>query len=203
MGLSRTLTTTEKGTLTITSANMLASKFKEGPLSIILLRNYNTGFLIKSYYQIYKVVYGFKTPQIVVTRSNSDFNKLHEKNIGMSILRRNEKEESISFVPMPPGSLYIGNLAFGNWRLANSGQKVWTFHHAYRNFYRLFGWGDFRPSIKFYEKLLVYQNQGMPFYGNKNEFGTDGTITRKEFSNFFLEHKKERKSFLELLKKLL
>ena len=69
----------------------------------------------------------------------------------MSVFRRKDpSQEGIgSTLPLPPGALYVGDLAFGRWVYRDSGEKVWKFHRAYRNFPQFLGWKDFSPNIEF------------------------------------------------------
>jgi len=178
LGLSKHFGSKEKGDFFLNNEQVFANYFTERPISVILIKSFDTGFFIKTYYHQYKIVHAFKKPRFVTLRISKSFAEKNKMNLGMSLFRRSEFEESGNIIPMPPGTLFIGDLAYGNWWYINSGKKIWTFHRPYRHFYTHFGWQSFRPSYSFYQTLLTHKNQGLPFYGENNEFGTNGSISK-------------------------
>lgn len=172
LGISTSFSPSEQGDSDIINEKVLPNFFKGAPLSVILEKSFKTGFLIKTYYHRYKVIHGFKAPEVVYFKTSPEFWKKNLKNMGMSIFRRNEKQYSESVTVMPPGALYIGDLAYGSWMLENSGHKIWFFHRAYRNFPILFNWKDFKPSYEFYKQMKVHMKSESDYYGNNNQFGT-------------------------------
>jgi hypothetical protein len=148
-------------------------------ISVVLLHSFQRGFLIKTYYQQYNIIHGFKGPETITVRTSQQFWSDSLKNTGMSIFRRQEEGEMESTVPLPPGALYIGDPAYGRFRMDNSGQKKWMFHRAYRHFPTLFHWGEFRPSYAFFKKMKIFQEGQQPFYGLSKEFGISGSITKR------------------------
>lgn len=190
LGVSRSFSLTEKGLIYIKNERVLTNFFSGAPLSIILVNETQTGFFIKTYYQKYKVIYGFQQPYHITVRTTRAFWQSNLKNIGMSLFRRYEKNFEESTIPMPPGFLFLGNRAYGRWVSHKSGSKVWRFHKAYRdyqglNFPNYFGWKGFTPTEDFYEKGLLHIQEGTPFYGLNNEFGKDGAVTQSAFTDFF------------------
>ena len=107
---------------------------------------------------------------------------------GMSIFRR-KKADSFTTVPLPPGALFVGNFAYGTWTYANSGEKIWRFHKAYRNFPKMLHWGDFRPSFEFYKIMKVHLENKAAFFGTNNEFGEKGFISQMQIKPK-IDHKK-------------
>lgn len=206
LGLSKSFSPSEKKTLYVANEQVFSDTFPGSPVSVILMDSFRTGFLIKTYFQKYKIVHGFRIPREIVVRTSKEFWEENLKNEGMSLFRRkdisyyNKKSkkknkytseldplENESSIPMPPGFLYLDDRAFGRWRLKNSGEKVWTFHRAYRHFPKMFGWGTFRPSHTFYEKAQIFLTGERAFYGLNNEFGPEGQITKA-----FLQHNVKR-----------
>ena len=71
---------------------------------------------------------------------------------------------------MPPGTLFIGDLAYGKWQKNQKREKIWVFRRSYSHFPELLGWGNFKPNEKFYLKLVESQKKMKTFYGENNEF---------------------------------
>ena len=201
LGLSKSFAPSERKTHYIINERVFANFFPGSPISLILIDSFHIGFIIKTYFQTYKVIHGFKIPEKVTVRTSSDFWKKNLKNIGMSLFRREGDNESS--LPLPPGSLYVGNFVYGSWRFLDSGKKIWQFHRAYRHFPKLFGWGKFKPDFLYFEKLKIYQENNSPFYGNKNEFGMEGSVTKKNILSKVKKKEKTRKSFREYFKKFI
>ena len=201
LGLSKSFAPSERKTQYIFDEKAFANFFQGSPISLILIDSFHMGFIIKTYFQTYKVVHGFKLPEEIIVRTSSDFWNNNLKNIGMSLFRRDGTNEST--LPLPPGSLYVGNFAYGSWRFLDSGKKVWRFHRAYRHFPKIFEWGNFRPNLTYFEKLEAHQENNTPFYGSNNEFGRDGSVTKKNILNKIKKKEKNRKNFREYFKKFI
>lgn len=198
LGLSKSLSPSAQKAIYIQNEKVYSGLFQGAPISLILIDMFEAGFLIKTYYMKFKVVHGFKQSETIITRTSKKYWMANKKNIGMSLFRRHERDNKDSVVPMPPGTLYIGDPAFGGWKFRNSGKREWYFHRAYRHYPYQFYWDNFRPTYDFFEKLQIYQVNEKPFYGLQGEFGTDGSITghlnenspfkRESREYIFLEH---------------
>ena len=176
LGLSKSFAPSEKKTAYIENEKIFSNYFYGAPISILLIDSFKTGFLIKTYFQKYKVVHGFKHPETIIVRTSKSFWRKNLNNKGMSLFRRDERENKESIVPMPPGTLYLGDPAYGRWRTDDSGGSYWKFHRAYRHFPRIFNWGDFRPTKSFYNSLKIYLSHENSFYGLNKEFGSKGSV---------------------------
>ncbi|MCO4792428.1 MAG: hypothetical protein KC493_01855 [Bacteriovoracaceae bacterium] len=183
LGLSKSFSPSEQRIPYIINEKVYANFFRGTPLSVMLIDSFQTGFLIKTYFQKYKVFHGFKSPEIVTVRTSPEFWNRNLKNLGLSLFRRYDGPNNTSTTPLPPGSLYIGNLAFGSWHYKNSGKKVWRFHRAYRHFPKIFAWREFNPSFEFFERMKIHIQHQQPFYGLENEFGEKGSVTSLTFNN--------------------
>ncbi len=179
LGLSKSFSLSSQQTVFVPNINVLPSLKNGAPISLILVDMYDAGFLIKTYYLKFKVIHGFKSAETLVVRTHVKFWEENKNNIGMSLFRRHERDEKESTVPLPPGSIFIGNQAFGSWKYHDSGKKIWQFHKVYRHFPKSFNWQEFRPSYDFYQSLKVHEENSTAFYGLANEFGTAGTVTEK------------------------
>lgn len=165
------------------SEKVFANYFKGDPLSVILMESFSTGLLIKTYHHKYKLVNAFTIPSIIIVRTSKEFWEKNQINLGSSLFRRNERTALVSTIPMPPGSLYIGDPAYGTWEITDYGSKIWKFHRAYKNLPKTFEWGEFRPSLDFYQRMKIYQSNEKPYYGPNGEFGTNGLIRKENGMN--------------------
>ncbi|MCB9092817.1 MAG: hypothetical protein H6621_04150 [Halobacteriovoraceae bacterium] len=161
----------------IRRAKDLSSLIYKAPATAILTQNFTKGYLIKTYYQKYKIIYGFQPSREVVVRTKRSFAEYTKKYVGMSLFRI-DSNGSINTTPMPPGSLYIGNRQFGKWTFEH-GEYSWKFYGAYKNFPKHFGWGEFKPTKTFYKAITENLEKGLPFTGLNHEFGQGGEITEK------------------------
>lgn len=193
LGIS-SFTPSGKGPIGIVNERVFNSYFKGAPLSIILFDSFQTGLFIKTYYHKYKVIRGLKSTETVSVRVSKAFWFKNLKNHGMSLFRREEKQNATNFIVMPPGILYVGNRAYGQFEDHGSEiRNIWRFHGVYRHFTDYFYWGDFRPSQAFYSAAKYSMNREEPFYGLNNEFGTNGSVTKKYLKKE--DHKKKREQF--------
>ena len=138
LGLSKSISISKKGTDYIEDKNALEKHIHGNMVSLILLDYFETGIFIKSYYHKYKIISDYKPPHFFTVRVSQDFKKQNERNIGMSIFRRNSKNETFT-TPLPPGFLFIGNPSYGTWKNNNSQIKNWKFYRSYRHLIKELG----------------------------------------------------------------
>lgn len=190
LGLSKGLSIGRKDdTLYVEEEKKLSTLFEGRPLSIILIDHYETGMIIKTYYHKYKLVYDYKAPQVITVKTSKQFTQDNLDHIGLSLFRRTHHGNE-SFLPSIPGSLYLGNQAYGHWNYNRKRkEKYWVFHRTYQNLTKIFGWGNFVANYDFYKNMLLAFEEKRVFYGTNHEFGTKGKITQKNFPEFF--HKKD------------
>lgn len=190
LGLSKSLSPSELGVNYVFNEKGLEKLIGNGPVSVILTDVHSTGFIIKTYYHKYKIVYGFQSYDELITRISSQFKSKHNKNIGLSILRRYE-DGNVDHTPLPPGSIFIGDKNFGTWKTKNE-NKSWHFYRVYRHIPIFLGWIDFRPSYTFFQEIQNRIKDQKSFYGFNDEFGIKGSITKQSFPNYFSKLKGNR-----------
>ena len=203
LGLSKNFSPSEQKTPYIQDEKVLGHYFVGAPLSVVLTETFQIGFLIRTYFMRLKIVHGFKSPEEVIVRTSKDFWDKNQKYLGMSLFRRYENKQEESIVPMPPGALYVGNLAFGRWGYANSGEKIWRFHKPYQHYSRVFGWLDFVPNYEFYKIMKIHMKNEQPFFGLNKEFGAEGAVTVKAFTEKVSTREFEKLSIKEFFKKFI
>ena len=183
LGLSKSLSPSELGVNYIFNEQALEKLIGNGPVSVVLTDVHSTGFIIKTYYHKYKIIYGFQSYDELIARTSSQFKSKHEKHIGLSIFRRYE-DGQVDFTPLPPGSIFIGDRNFGRWR-KREGARTWSFYRVYRHIPIFLGWGDFKPSYNFFQEIQRRTKEKKAFFGFNDEFGLKGSITKKSFPNYF------------------
>ncbi len=181
LALSKTFSPDNSGVEYVRRTQDLEKIIKRVPAEAILLQTQSKGFLIKTYYQRYKIVYGFHPPREIVVRTKRSFADYSSNFQGMSLFRK-RVGGTVETTPLPPGSLFIGNRQFGRW-IFKDNDYSWAFYRAYQGFPRLFGWFGFNPTRSFFKKLLEFEKKGVPFHGENNDFGKNGTITAKFIKN--------------------
>ena len=113
LGLSKSFSPNQLGIIFVPDEKVFGNYFKEAPVSLVLLDQTSTGFLIKSYYQKYQAIYLFKPSEIVFAKVSEEFYLKNKVNIGMSLFRRFERNNAAEALPLPPGSLYVGDKSYG------------------------------------------------------------------------------------------
>lgn len=199
LGISKSFSPSEFGISYILNDNSLAKIVQGAPVSVVLVDMHKTGFLINTHYHKYKIIYGFQAVEEIVVRTSSKFAQQHSNNLGLSIFRRYENDLKEDFTPLPPGSIFIGDRSFGRWVKDNSGESVWKFYRPYRNIPVQLGWDDYIPTLKDANQINNYALSKKPFYGPNNEFGTDGSVSKKVYSNYFGRQKPKSIDFKKVI----
>jgi hypothetical protein len=180
LAISNSFNPDKLGFIYITEPKEIESIVNKYPVSVILTDIQTKGVFLKSYYLKFKIVYGFSNHRETIVRTDESFATSNKAFIGMSLFRINSNGES-SLLPLPPGSVFVGNRQFGKWKYKKS-KSEWAFYRFYKHFPNVLGWGSFRPTKKFYKEIQKFLNQNVNFFGENNEFGTNGSITKKVYN---------------------
>lgn len=197
LGLAKALSPSEIGVQYLQNERGFSKLVKGQFSTVILVDTHATGFIIKTYYQKYRVISGYDMVEELIVRTSKEFAKRNLPNIGLSLYRKTDKAEE--FLPLPPGSLYVGNREFGEWKVNKKGETRWRFNKSFKNFPRYLGWGKFRPDMNFYQETRSSISLNKPYYGTKNEFGPSGRITRENFPHFFKDDRMKKVEMKTLL----
>lgn len=197
LGLAKAFSPSEIGVHYLQNERGFSQLVKREFATVILMDTHATGFLIKTYYQKFRVIAGYDTVEEMIVRTSKEFAKKNLKNIGLSIYRRTDEKEE--FLPLPPGSLYMGMREFGNWKKNKKGETLWQFNKSFKNFPKYLGWGNYRPDEEFYQKMRSSITLNQPFYGLNNEFGPTGKVTQKNFPHFFKSERLKKVDMKTLL----
>ena len=197
LGLAKALSPSEIGVHYLQNERGFSKLVKGRFSTLILVDTHATGFLIKTYYQKYRVITGLDTVEELIVRTSKDFAKKNMKYIGLSLYRVTDENEE--FLPLPPGSLYINNREFGEWKENKKGLIRWRFNKSFKNFPRYLGWGKFRPDETFFQDLRSHVSLNQPYYGTHREFGPEGKVTRENFPHFFKDERMKKVELKTLL----
>jgi hypothetical protein len=189
LGLSKALSPSEHGVQYLQNERGFSKLIKGNYSTVILIDAHTTGFLIKTYYQKFRVISGYDSVEELIVRTNKEFSRRNLAHIGLSLYRKTDTHEE--FVPLPPGSIYLNNREFGSWKTNKKGETYWKFNKSFKNLPKYLGWSNFRPDMEFYQRLRSHASSGKPFYGSNGEFGPQGRITRENFPNYFREDRKK------------
>jgi hypothetical protein len=197
LGLAKTLSPTELGVHYLQNERGFPKLAKRPDSTLILVDTHATGFLIKTYYQKYRLISGMDTVDEIIVRTSREFAKKNLKFIGLSLYRHSQGKEE--FLPAPPGTMYVGNREFGEWRENKKGIIKWRFSKAFKNLPKYLGWGKFRPTEDFLQGYKTSLSSNQPYFGMHNEFGPTGTITQKNFPHFFKDERMKKVDMKSLL----
>lgn len=197
LGLSKALSPSEHGVQYLQNSRAFSKIIKGNQSTAILIDTHATGFLIKTYYQKYRVISGYDNVEELIVRTSKEFAKKNMDHIGLSIYRKSDDVEE--FLPLPPGSLYIGNREFGDWKTNKAGKTYWKFNKVFKNFPKYLGWGKFKPDMDFFQQMRSYASLHQAYYGPNHEFGPNGKITQKNFPQFFREERMKKLDMKTLL----
>ncbi len=197
LGLAKALSPSEHGIQFLKNESQFSKILKSKNITVILIDTHATGFLIQTFYQKLRVITDYEHIDEMIVRTNKEFAKKNKDFIGLSIYRKSSDTEE--FLPLPPGSLYIDNPEYGEWKTSKKGVIYWAFHKSYKNFPRYLGWGKFKITKDFFQQMKSSISLNRPFFGPNEEFGPNGKITKKNFPHFFGEDRKKKSDLKNLL----
>jgi hypothetical protein len=150
--------------------------------SIVLADMQESGNFIKSYSHTYNVITPEKTTPYGPLPVPEKMYDHYKPYLGMTIWSQTKGETGENIAP--PGYAYVGDPRYGQWSQDSSGRSFWTFYGQYRLLSDLLGLGGrlFRDQ---YDTYRGYHSQRRPYYGPNRDFGTGGTLTRKQYPTFF------------------
>ena len=142
------------------------------------------GNFFPSHYHQYRLDIGEKSeikPFQIVTDS---YYKRYQPYLGMVVAAKLPGGK-ISDAPFPNGYQYVGNSQYGRWQSGSNGTSVWEFYGKYMLISQLMNWGGHGIFRRDYNSYSNYRGAGRPYFGSRNQYGTNGTVTRKQNPNFF------------------
>ncbi len=150
--------------------------------SIILSDMEESGNFIKNFTHSYRVVTPEKEFPYGPTEVPQKMYDYYRPYLGMTIW--SQKDGKGEEIIAPPGYAFVGDSRYGEWRTDSSGRSFWHYYGQYRMFSDLLGMGGpiYRNHYRDYQS---YQSRHRPYYGPNNTYGTSGSMTRKQYPDFF------------------
>lgn len=156
----------------------------EKEYAIILNDMREEGNFFPSYYHQYRIDVGEQKIQRPFIEVEESFYKKNQPNLGM-VLASKTVDGAVSTTPFPNGYQYVDNPQYGRWRENESGGSIWEFYGKYMLLSQVMNWAGFGLSRNHYNNYSSYNSTGRPYYGPNREYGTTGTLTKKQKPDFF------------------
>jgi len=162
----------------------LSARLKNVPeYSIILEDMQKTGSIFKHYHHKYKVIIKEDIQYTGFVKVSEQYYRKNENYLGMALLSKTA--DGYIKTPSPPGYQYVGNSQYGEWKQNRSGNSFWAFYGQYMFMSHMFGMVS-RPVYRSdYGAYNDYRKSNRPYYGSKNQYGTNGTVTKQTNKSFF------------------
>ncbi|RMH75904.1 MAG: hypothetical protein D6681_21955, partial [Calditrichaeota bacterium] len=124
--------------------------------------------------------------------------------LGM-VLAAKTPDGKVMDTPSPPGYQYVGNPRYGHWRTGPDGTTFWEFYGKYALLRDIFGMFTRPVYYRDWEMWdRDYRPRRRPFFGQRRQYGTEGSYTRKTHKNFFerrvMREQARKQSFAERVK---
>ncbi len=164
----------------------------EPQYSVILNDMREDGNFVSSYFHQYRVDIGETQDVRPFVEVSEDIYKKYEPFLGMVLLSKNEKGE-VSDTPQPNGLQYVGNPQYGAWREDRNGDSIWEFYGKYMLMSQVMNWAGMGMGRGHYNDYRSNLQSGQPYFGANREYGTAGTVTKKQKPDFY-KRRSARKS---------
>ncbi len=163
----------------------LSARLNKHPEYSIILDDMTVdGSMLTQYYHKYKVTAGEKTYYTDWQKVPKSFYAQNENYLGMSLLSKTA-DGFVSRTASPPGYDYVGNSHYGEWKRDSSGNSFWAFYGQYMFMSHMFGMFSTPIYRSNYNNYTQYRDSGRPYYGASNQYGTNGSMTKKTNKSFF------------------
>lgn len=156
----------------------------EKEYSILLNDMREEGNFFPSYYHQYRVDVGDQKRIRPFVEVSESLYKKYEPYLGM-VLAAKTPDGKIIDTPFPNGYQYVGNSQYGRWRDDGRGGSLWEFYGKYMLLSQVMNWAGFGLSRSHYNDFNSYRSSRRPYFGPGNQYGTNGTITKKQKPDFF------------------
>ena len=156
----------------------------EKEYAIILEDMREEGNFVPSYYHQYRVDIGEQQSHRPFMEVDEAFYKKNAAYLGMALAAKTA-DGAITNTPFPNGYQYVGNSQYGRWRENSSGGSMWELYGKYMLMSQVMNWGGFGLSRNHYNNYSSFQGSGRPYYGPNQQYGTSGTVTKKQKPDFF------------------
>lgn len=152
--------------------------------AIILHDMREEGNFFPSYYHQYRVDVGEQKTMRSFVEVDKSYYQKNKPYLGM-VLAAKTADGALSTTPFPNGYQYVGNSQYGRWRNNDRGGSMWEFYGKYMLMSQMMGWAGYGLNRNHYNNYSSYRGAGRPYFGPNREYGTAGTVTKKQKPNFY------------------
>ncbi len=156
----------------------------EPEFAIILNDMRKDGNFFPSYFHQYRVDIGENSEIKSYQMVTDSYFRRYENYLGMVVATKTA-DGKISTTPFPNGYQYVGNPRYGNWRTDSSGSSFWEFYGKYMMISQVMNWAGHGLYRRDYNNYHSSWGAGRPYFGPSRQYGTNGTITRKQKPDFY------------------
>jgi hypothetical protein len=157
---------------------------EEKEYAIILNDMREEGNFVSSYYHQYRIDKGETKDIRPFVEVSETYYKKNEPYLGMALSAKTPDGE-VTTTPFPNGYQYVGNPEYGQWRQNDSGGSMWEFYGKYMLISQVMNWAGFGLSRNHYSSFNDSRMGGRPYFGANNQYGTNGSVTKKQKPNFY------------------
>ncbi len=160
----------------------IKSELRDVPtFSIILDDMDERGTFSKTHYHKYRILQEGQSWTTDWIKVPKDYYKRYETFLGMTLASKKEGQHNDT--AGPAGYNYVGDSNYGRWQRDSSGNSFWAFYGQYRLLSDLLGGS--RIYRRDYSTYQQYNRQNRPYFGRNNEYGTKGSVTKRQKPNFY------------------
>jgi hypothetical protein len=156
----------------------------EKEYAIILNDMREEGNFVPSYYHQYRIDRGETKEVRPFVEVTEPFYKKNEPFLGMALATKTPDGKTTA-TPIPNGYQYVGNPEYGRWRQDESGGSLWEFYGKYMLMSQVMNWAGFGMNRMSYNNYSNNLASGRPYFGSNKQYGTNGSVTRKQKPNFY------------------
>lgn len=156
----------------------------EKEYAIILNDMREEGNFVSSYFHQYRIDKGETKEVRPFVEVTEPYYKKNEPFLGMALAAKTPDGE-VTTTPFPNGYQYVGNPEYGQWRQNDSGGSMWEFYGKYMLISQVMNWAGLGLSRNHYSDYTNSRAGGRPYFGGNKQYGTNGSITKKQKPNFY------------------
>ncbi|MEC7640725.1 MAG: hypothetical protein VYC17_01080 [Nitrospinota bacterium] len=166
-------------------AEKLARQLQNKPQYTIILNDMKQkGNFFPSYYHQYRVDVGEDSKVYPFVEVSDSYYRKNLPYLGMVVVSK-ATDGKVTHTPFPNGYQYVGNPQYGQWRTNSSGGSFWEFYGKYMLISQVMNWAGHGLGRNHYNTYSTYRVNNRPYMGPNGEYGTNGTITKKQKPNFY------------------
>ncbi len=156
----------------------------EKEYAIVLNDMREEGNFVSSYFHQYRIEKGEIKDIRPFVEVTEPYYKKNEPFLGMALAAKTPTGE-VTTTPFPNGYQYVGNPEYGQWRQNDSGGSMWEFYGKYMLMSQVMNWAGFGLSRNHYSDYNNSRMGGRPYFGANKQYGTNGSVTKKQKPNFY------------------